>query len=144
MGPIPLYPVYIRGIAYRAVNRGGEAASEFQKILRPSRACAQLAHRRIGSSPDRQSLCHARRHRESSCRLSRFPHAMERRRSRHLHSEASQGGVRQAAVKPCSFVLFWFSAEAAVLWFPFRHGMRPPIAVAKALFRPRFPDQQRV
>jgi hypothetical protein len=52
---------------------------------------------------------------KSSCRLSRFPHALERRRSRHLHSEASQGGVRQAAVKPCSFVLFWFSAEAAVL-----------------------------
>jgi|SRR5579864_8701030 len=51
MGPIPLYPVYIRGIAYRAVNRGAEAVSEFQKILRPSRACAQLDHRRMGSSP---------------------------------------------------------------------------------------------
>jgi ATP/maltotriose-dependent transcriptional regulator MalT len=28
-----LYPVYVRGQAYLAANRGGEAAIEFQKIL---------------------------------------------------------------------------------------------------------------
>lgn len=28
-----LYPVYVRGLAYLAMNRGVEAAAEFQKIL---------------------------------------------------------------------------------------------------------------
>jgi tetratricopeptide (TPR) repeat protein len=28
-----LYPVYVRGEAYLAAHRGGEAAAEFQKIL---------------------------------------------------------------------------------------------------------------
>jgi eukaryotic-like serine/threonine-protein kinase len=29
----PLYPVYVRGEAYLAANRGTEAAAEFQKII---------------------------------------------------------------------------------------------------------------
>jgi eukaryotic-like serine/threonine-protein kinase len=33
MGPIPLYPVFIRGIAYLAANQSREGISEFQKIL---------------------------------------------------------------------------------------------------------------
>jgi hypothetical protein len=33
MGPIPLYPVYIRGMAYFAANQGGQAIGEFQKIF---------------------------------------------------------------------------------------------------------------
>ena len=31
--PAALYPIYVRGEAYLAMNRGGEAAGEFQRIL---------------------------------------------------------------------------------------------------------------
>ncbi len=33
VGPIPLYPAYVRGTVYLAAHQGSEAAAEFQKIL---------------------------------------------------------------------------------------------------------------
>ena len=30
---VPLYPIYVRGEAYLAAHQGGQAATEFQKIL---------------------------------------------------------------------------------------------------------------
>jgi hypothetical protein len=69
-----LYPAYLRGEAFLELHRGGDAAMEFQKFF---------DHRAI----------------VANCPLGRLlPHALERRRPRHPHPEASQSRVREAAV----------------------------------------------
>ncbi len=94
-----LYPVYVRGEVYLATHQGAEAAAEFQKIIDHrgivlNSPIGALAHLQIGTG-----LCHARRHRQSQDVLSGFPHALERRRPRHSHPEASQGRVRKVALE---------------------------------------------
>jgi serine/threonine protein kinase/Flp pilus assembly protein TadD len=73
-----LYPVYVRGKAYLAAQRGSEAAPEFQKILDHrgivlNSPLGALARLRTCSRPR-----HARRHRQGQGHVSRFPHPLER------------------------------------------------------------------
>ena len=93
-----LYPVYVRGEAYLAVHQRGRSRRRIPENPRPSRNCAELAYRRTGASPNRQSLRDARRHRQSQGGLSGFPHALERRRPRHSHPHRCESGVREAEV----------------------------------------------
>ena len=69
------------------------------EVPRSSRNRAELPARLARPSATCPRLCHLGRHRQSESRLPGFPHALERRRPRHPHPEASQGGVREAAMK---------------------------------------------
>ena len=93
-----LYPVYVRGQAYLAAHQGAEAAAEFQKILDHrgivvSDPIGALAHLQLG----RAFALSGDKTKAKSC-LPGFPHPLERRRPRHPDPQASQGGIRQAAV----------------------------------------------
>jgi hypothetical protein len=60
--------------------------------------CDEFSLRRSRPSPNRQSLRVAGRHRQSQGGLSRFPHAVERRRPRHSHPHRCQGGVHETEI----------------------------------------------
>ncbi len=94
-----LYPRFCARGSLSGCPSGQRSRRRISEGPRPSRNCAELTHRRTGASPNRQSLCNARRHRQSQGGLSRFPHALERRRPRHPHPEASQSRVREIAMK---------------------------------------------
>jgi eukaryotic-like serine/threonine-protein kinase len=89
-----VYPAYIRGEAYLAASQGTAAAAEFQKIL-DHRGLVGACETGARKGP---RLCVAGRHRQGARRLQRLPHPLERRRPRHSHPEASQSGVREAAI----------------------------------------------
>jgi|SRR5580693_5765909 hypothetical protein len=110
-----LSSVYVRGEAYLAAGQGS-AAAEFRKILdhggmvwncgtgalaigkllAPA-LCKQSLHRARVPTPPAYTHLHP----------TKLPHPLEGRRSRHPHSERSQGGVRKAAVaKQCMSVLY--------------------------------------
>ena len=104
-----LYHTYIRGEAYLAAGQGKEAAAEFQKIHRPQRHRLELLDGSVGASGSGTcqrlavenlagSGCRCRP-RPGARRLQRLPHSLERRRPRHSHPEASQSGVREAAIR---------------------------------------------
>jgi eukaryotic-like serine/threonine-protein kinase len=92
-----MYPVYLRGQAYLLARQGKKAAAEFQEMLNhrgivlnfPLGALAHLGGPRLRPSGG----C-----RQCACCLPGFLHALERRRPRHPHPEASQGGVREAPI----------------------------------------------
>jgi tetratricopeptide (TPR) repeat protein len=88
-----LYPVYVRGEAYLAAGQGSAASAEFQKIL---------DHSGIVWNCWTGALAHLGVARANA--LQRLPHALERRRPRHPHPEASQNGVREAPVANSSHV----------------------------------------
>jgi hypothetical protein len=69
---------------------------------RASKEVRALIFRMIAETGPRPRLRPLRRHRQGSHRLPGFLCPLERRRSRHRHSEASQGGVREAEVKTSS------------------------------------------
>ena len=96
-----LYPVYVRGEAYLAAHQGNEAAAEFQKILDHRGVVLNETHRSTRTSPNRQSLRHARRHRQSQGGLSGFPHALERCRPGHSRFHCCESGIREVEVS-CS------------------------------------------
>jgi hypothetical protein len=110
-----LSSVYVRGEAYLAAGQGS-AAAEFRKILDHAAWCGTVGqeHWRIGKllAP---ALCKQSPHRArmptppayENLHPTKLPHPLEGRRSRHPHSERSQGGVRKAAVgKQCMSVLY--------------------------------------
>ena len=67
----PMCPVYVRGEAYLAAF-GQRSRHRVPENPRPSRHRGQRAHRRTRASPNRQSLRHAGRHRQSQDGLSGF------------------------------------------------------------------------
>ena len=90
-------PIYLRGQAYLMLHNGTAAAPEFQKIIdRPGIVwifpLGPLAHLGVA-----RAYALGRRRRESR-RLPGFSSVVERRRPGHSCLEASQGGVRQAAI----------------------------------------------
>ena len=104
-----LYPTYIRGEVYLAAGQGKEAAAEFQKIIDHSGIVwncwtGALAHLGVARANAlavenfARSGCRCRP-RPGACRIQRLPHPLERRRPRHPHPEASQGRVREAAIR---------------------------------------------
>ena len=106
-----LYDVYIRGEAYLASGQGNAASAEFQKILDHSGivwncwtgVSAHLAVARANALQARASQgadADAARVRALAA-YKDFLTLWKVRRPRHPRSEGSQGGVREAAVKPC-------------------------------------------
>ena len=99
-----LCPVYLRGEAYLMLHDGKAAAQEFQKFIDhwgvvvnfEWGALARLGVARAYALDAAKRSCCPR---EGPCRVSEFPHPLERRRSRRAHLQASQSRVRQAAVK---------------------------------------------
>ena len=123
--PVPqalatLYPVYVRGEAYLKAGQGEKAANEYQKVI-DHRSMVQnfvlgaLAPLQLG----RAKVIERGQGRRAQG-LSRFPHPLERRRPRHPHPEASQGGVREAAVsgRTLSGWRFCYNSKAAGGEFP--------------------------
>jgi len=115
-----IYPAYVRGEAYLAAKQGTAAAAEFQKILDHRGlvgACetGALAHLGIARAYALQG-----RRRQSPRRVPGLPHALERRRSRCPHPEASESGVREVTViaarklksKKCGATLAYMAAAA--------------------------------
>jgi hypothetical protein len=97
-GPLRLHPAYLRGQAYLLVHNGTAASAEFQKLLNHRGIVAYfftgaLAHLQIGSA-----YAMAGDTRQSQGGISGFPYTVEKCRPRHLHHEASQSGVREAAM----------------------------------------------
>src|SRR6516225_768810 len=86
-------------------RRGLSGRSSRQRIRRrvsenprPSWNCLELTYQCSCPPRSRPRLRDARRHRQGQGRLSRFPHALERRRPRYSHFEASKGGICEIAV----------------------------------------------
>jgi tetratricopeptide (TPR) repeat protein len=103
-----LYHVYVRGEAYLAAGQGTAAAVRVSEDPRPQRHRLELLDGSLGASGSSScerlavenragSGCRCRP-RPGTRRLQRFPHALERRRPRHPHPEASPSGVREAAL----------------------------------------------
>ena len=93
-----LHSAYVRGQAFVAAHQYAEAVAEFQKILDHrgivgADPIGALAHVQLG-----RSFALIGRHDQGEGRLPGFPHALERRRPRHPNPQASQGGIRQAAL----------------------------------------------
>jgi eukaryotic-like serine/threonine-protein kinase len=78
-----LYPTYVRGEAYLAAGQGSAAAAEFQKIIDHGGIVWNC-----WTGQGRGADADAARVRALSA-LQRFPHPLERCRSRHPHPEAS-------------------------------------------------------
>ena len=97
-----LWPAYLRGEAHLMQHDGSSAAAEFQKLIdhygsvaiSPWGALARLGLARAYAL----TLRPTGRSRQSPHRVSRFPHSLERCRSRHPHLPASQSRVRAAAL----------------------------------------------
>ena len=92
---VRLYPVYVRGEAYLAAHQGSEAAAEFQKILDHrgivlNEPIGALAHLQLGRAYAMQGDTA-----KATRRVSRFPHALERRRPRHPHPNRRQSRACQ-------------------------------------------------
>ena len=93
-----LYPTYIRGEAYLAAGQGKQAAAEFQKILDHSGivwncwtgALARLGVARANALQAKTSQGATPMPASAPSPPTVFPHALERRRPRHPHPEASQ------------------------------------------------------
>jgi tetratricopeptide (TPR) repeat protein len=94
-----LYPKYIRAEAYLAAGQGTRAAAEFQKVVDNSGIvwnCWTGALARLGMA--RANALQAKNSTDADAdaahvrarRLQRFPHPLERRRSRHSHLQSSQ------------------------------------------------------
>jgi hypothetical protein len=105
-----LYPTYVRGESYLAAGQGGAGAAEFQKILDHSGIVwncwtGSLAHLGVA----RANVLQARTSQGADAdaarvrprRLQRFPRPLERRRPRHPHLEASQGGICEVTIESC-------------------------------------------
>jgi hypothetical protein len=89
-----LYAAYIRGQAYLLLRQGNEAGGGVSEIPRTSQHRRELLLGPARPSRSRARVRHARRFRQGPRRLSRFSDVVERRRPRHPHPEAGQGGVR--------------------------------------------------
>jgi hypothetical protein len=99
LGVAPLAVLYLRGYALLGAHQNKEAAAEFQRILdHPgivvNSPIASLAHLGLG-----RVACGGSRGNKGPNGVSGFSSALERRRPRHSHPEASQDRVREAAVK---------------------------------------------
>jgi hypothetical protein len=93
-----LYPVYVRGEAYLATGQGREAATRVPENSRSPRNRGQRSHRSTGAPAVRPGLRFVGRYDQGEDCLPGFPHPLERRRSRHPHPQANQGGICQAAM----------------------------------------------
>ena len=91
-------PVYLRGEAYLMLHDGNRAAAEFQKFIDHRGLVGNFPWGALARLGTGARLRLAGRQGQSPCRLSGFPHALERRRPRHPHPEGSQGGVREATI----------------------------------------------
>src|SRR5207244_12420896 len=106
------------GVAYLALHQGTDAIAEFQKInehrgLMTNCPLGALAQLQVGRA-------YAMADDTSQARLQRFPHPLERRRPRHSHPEASQGRVREAAMRTLGIGFLPFHVR------PFSTCPRPP------------------
>jgi hypothetical protein len=93
-----LHSAYVRGEALIAAHRYAEAAAEFQKILDRRGIVGldpigALAHLHLG----RAYALIGKQGQGKEC-VPGFPETLEGRRCRHPGSQASQSGIRQAAV----------------------------------------------
>ena len=108
-----LYPTYVRGEAYSGSGTGQCSRRRVSEDSRPQRHRLELLDGSVGASGSGSCQCLAGenfagrgcrcRPRPGARRLQRLPHPLERRRPRHPHPEASQGGVREAAIAPSCF-----------------------------------------
>jgi hypothetical protein len=102
VGAVPAFPgfaaIYLRGQAYLRSQDGKGAAIEFQKILdcRGTIALPCCMHWPTSVWPAPRARLATRLRAASLPGLLR---SLEKRRPRHPHLQASQGGVREAAVK---------------------------------------------
>src|SRR6266699_3744243 len=65
---------------------------------RPQRHCLELLDGSVSAPWIGSCQSHPAGHCKGQDGLSGFPHTLERRRPRHSHPEASQGGIREAAI----------------------------------------------
>ena len=93
-----LYSPYVRGQAYLAAHRYGEAVAEFQKVLDHPRNRCQRSCRPTSALAAWASAGFVRRQDQGQGHLPGIPHDLEGGRSRHPHFQASQGGILQADV----------------------------------------------
>ena len=125
---IPVPRLFAGGSLSHAPRRH-PSGSGIPEVHRPPRSGDELSLGRVGPPP-RIGAClrHAGRHGQSPRSLSGFPRALERRRPRCSHAEASQGGVRKVEIIPALRSLL----------------ARPPARtdsgckVAPGIWRPRF------
>jgi eukaryotic-like serine/threonine-protein kinase len=104
--PVCLYPVYVRGEAYLAAGQGSAAAAEFQKLIDHrgiTWSCVTLALARFGLG---RAYALSGNQTKRAGYLPGFVGAVERRRPRHSHPEASQRAVCEATMS---------AAQAAVV-----------------------------
>ena len=94
---IPVPGLFAWGSLSHAPRRQ-PSGSGISEIHRPPGSGDELSMGRAGPPRPGARLRHAGRHGQSPRRLSGFPHALERRRPRRPHPEASQSGVREVAV----------------------------------------------
>jgi serine/threonine protein kinase/tetratricopeptide (TPR) repeat protein len=99
-------PVFARGEAYLLAHQGKEAAAEFQKLLNHPGLMGTSPRSPPRASRPRPCVRYVRRHRQEPHRLPRLLRPLERRRPRHPHPGASQGGVREVAVSENFFVAY--------------------------------------
>ena len=92
------YPAYVRGQAYLLVTQRYCRSRRVSEIARPQGDRFEFCDGITGSPSTRSCLRSWQVRLQSESCLQGFPHPLERRRPRHPHPEASQGGVREAAV----------------------------------------------
>jgi len=97
---ISICPAYLRGEAYLMLQDGNAAAAEFQKFIDHRGLVGNFPWGALARGRAVPRLRRAGRDRQGPRRLSGFLHALERRRPRHPHPQASQGGVREAEIIP--------------------------------------------
>ena len=93
-------PVYLRGEAYLMLHDGNAAAAEFQKFIDHRRRGETFPGARLARLGLARAYAERGHTAKSSCRVSGFPHALERRRPRRPHLAASESGVREVEVAP--------------------------------------------
>ena len=117
-----LYPAYIRGEAYLSLHQGAEAAAEFQKFLDHRGVALNCSLGALARLQLGRAYCAGRRQDQGPSCLPGVSRALERRRSRHPHSETSQSRVCEVAVgrtmpspkghDSCASPKFYASAES--------------------------------
>jgi hypothetical protein len=109
---------------------GQRSRSRVPENPRPFGGVGERAHRRLGPSRPGPHLRSRRGFRQGTHGRRGFSRFMERHRSRHPHPEASQGGIREAAVR--GFQLpGWLSStrpKTALMVVAHCIGCRPDLA----------------